>query len=243
MPQTPVTIVFQESCFPEVFMKSDMFAMFSDSPVGVAVSGQQMRQESGFHLVYIYGRRGVGKTTLIHSTIRQLSKDARIGVIFAAAGGHEVPRSITEITHQAVAIPATSTGLDNRTRILAAVSSFDPWKLDFVFIEDLTPLAEAGIPELDQSLNIQVLDVSDARHDLLNADRVLLGTSAVVLNKIEMAPSARNNISAMQINLRAVHRMECFPISAQHQIGMAQWENWLRCQLEKVRPRVSDWFG
>src|SRR5438270_5965861 len=142
---------------------------------------RKIREELDRHhllAVALVGPPGAGKTAVIEATARQLRGRARVAVIVANPAAE---RDADRVSRYCDHVEAIKTHVPDAPSILAALGKLHLSAIDLLILESAGGIT--GVPRLGQDQTIAVLSVSGGDDKAAEYEKLVAGSSAVLLSK------------------------------------------------------------
>src|SRR4030042_2114734 len=192
----------------------------------------------GILTVNIMASPGAGKTSLILSTIKQLSKKVKIAVIEG-----DVASSVDADKVNAVGIPVvqinTAGGCHLDAFMVAeALDSLSLEKIDLLFIENVGNLICPNNYNLGEDIKLMIASMPEGDDKPYKYPAMFADTDVVILNKIDLQPYLDFNEETFRKVLTGLNAdATIFPVSCKTGAGMAAWFAWLESALKAKKDK------
>jgi hydrogenase nickel incorporation protein HypB len=111
--------------------------------------------------------------------------------------------------------------------------------LDLIFIENVGNLDRPSAFELGETGKVAVLSVSEGDDKPVKYPSIFAKSKAMLINKIDLLGAGVQidfDIERAKADARKLNKdIEIFPISAKTGEGMADWCDWLKREVKKLR--------
>ncbi len=182
---------------------------------------------------------GSGKTTILARTISELKDKIKIGVIEG-----DIQTEIDAERIRATNAPAIQINTDGACHLSAAqvnsaLESLPIIDLDLIFIENVGNLVCPSAFELGETGKIAVLSVAEGDDKPVKYPSIFAKSKVMLINKIDLLGAGVQidfDIERAKADARKLNKdIEIFPISAKTGEGMADWCDWLKKEVKKLR--------
>ena len=172
---------------------------------------------------------GLGKTTILAKTIRDLAGKIRIGVIEGDIQTDIDAQRIMASGAPAVQINTNGACHLSASQVSSALESLPLRNLDLIFIENVGNLVCPTAFELGESFKVVVLSVAEGDDKPAKYPAIFAKSRVLLINKIDLPASQIDfDIEKVKAETRKLnHGIEIFPISARTGEGMNEWYEWL----------------
>ena len=207
----------------------------------VAAHNRQHFDNHNVLAINLMSSPGSGKTALLETTIQQLKQQFRIAVI---EGDLETENDAERIRKQGVAAIQITTGnachLDAHM-LHEAVHKLSLADLDIVFIENVGNLVCPASFDLGQHLNVTLLSVTEGDDKPAKYPVMFRASDLMLLSKTDLLEVLDDfDTSKAEQYLRLLANLApVFKLSARKNIGMTQWLNWIKQQVNAQIERVK----
>lgn len=182
---------------------------------------------------------GSGKTTILARTINDLKDKIKIGVI---EGDIQTDIDVERI--RATKAPAVQINTDgachlSAAQVSSALENLPLSDLDLIFIENVGNLVCPSAFELGETAKIAVLSVAEGDDKPAKYPSIFAKSKAMLINKIDLLGAGVQidfDIERAKADARKLNKgIEIFPISAKTGEGLADWYDWLKREVKKLR--------
>lgn len=212
-------------------------SVFANNDADAEKLRNQMKQEKTF-LLNVMSSPGSGKTSTLIPTVKELSKDFRIGVMEADIDSDVDAMTVAEKT-TAKTIQLHTGGMchldaDMTRQGLKELGTED---IDLAILENVGNLVCPAEFDTGASKNVMILSVPEGHDKPLKYPLIFTVCDALIINKIDVLPYFDFDMEKVQ---EYAHRrnpnLKIFPISAKTGEGMDAWYQWLKGE-------VNQWIG
>jgi len=204
-----------------------------------ALKNSQLLTEQKKLCLNMISSPGSGKTTILARTISDLKDKIKIGVIEG-----DIQTEIDAERIRATKAPAIQINTDGACHLSAAqvnsaLENLPINDLDLIFIENVGNLVCPSAFELGETGKIAVLSVAEGDDKPAKYPSIFSKSKAMLINKIDLLGAGVQidfDIERVKTDARKLNKgIEIFPISAKTGEGMADWCDWLRKEVKKLR--------
>ena len=171
---------------------------------------------------------GSGKTSLLEETIKSMSAKKAITVI---EGDQETENDAQRIRNTGVKVVQINTGSGchlESDSVAVAIKKVDPEQGSIVFIENVGNLVCPALFDLGEAAKVAILSVTEGEDKPLKYPHMFRAATALIINKIDLLPYLKFDIEKCKENALKVNpALRIFCLSAQTQVGMDAWYDWL----------------
>ncbi|MFA5310037.1 MAG: hydrogenase nickel incorporation protein HypB [Dehalococcoidales bacterium] len=190
----------------------------------------------GILTVNIMSSPGAGKTSLILSTIKRMSQEARIAVIEG-----DVASSVDAEKVNALGIPAVQINTNGGCHLDAfmvadALDNLPLAKLDLLFIENVGNLICPNNYKLGEDIRLMIASMPEGDDKPYKYPAMFADSDVVILNKTDLQPYLDFNESSFRQIVTGLNPdVTIFPVSCKAGSGMDAWFGWLAAALKNKR--------
>jgi hydrogenase nickel incorporation protein HypB len=204
-----------------------------------ALKNSQLLTEQKKLCLNMISSPGSGKTTILARTITELKDKIKIGVIEG-----DIQTEIDAERIRATKAPAIQINTDGACHLSAAqvhsaLENLPISDLDLIFIENVGNLVCPSAFELGETGKIAVLSVAEGDDKPVKYPSIFAKSKAMLINKIDLLGAGVQidfDIERAKVDARKLNKdIEIFPISAKTGEGMADWCDWLKREVKKLR--------
>ncbi|MHC4691608.1 MAG: hydrogenase nickel incorporation protein HypB [Planctomycetota bacterium] len=204
-----------------------------------ALKNSQLLTEQKKLCLNMISSPGSGKTTILARTINELKDKIKIGVIEG-----DIQTEIDAERIRATRAPAIQINTDGACHLSAAqvnsaLENLPISDLDLIFIENVGNLVCPSAFELGETGKIAVLSVAEGDDKPVKYPSIFAKSKAMLINKIDLLGAGVQidfDIERAKADARKLNKdIEIFPISAKTGEGMADWCDWLKREVKKLR--------
>jgi hydrogenase nickel incorporation protein HypB len=192
----------------------------------------------GILTINIMSSPGAGKTSLILSTIKQMSKKHRIAVIEG-----DVASSVDSDKVNALGIPVVQINTNGGCHLDAfmvedALNSLPLDKVDLLFIENVGNLICPNAYLLGEDIRLMIASMPEGDDKPYKYPAMFADTDVVILNKTDLQPYLDFNEKAFRKVVTGLNPdVIIFPVSCKKGTGMKEWFNWLEAALTNKKKK------
>jgi hydrogenase nickel incorporation protein HypB len=204
-----------------------------------ALKNSQLLTEQKKLCLNMISSPGSGKTTILARTISDLKDKINIGVIEG-----DIQTEIDAERIRATKAPAIQINTDGACHLSAAqvnsaLENLPISDLDLIFIENVGNLVCPSAFELGETAKIAVLSVAEGDDKPAKYPSIFAKSKAMLINKIDLLKAGVQidfDIERAKADARKLNKgIEIFPISAKTGEGLADWYDWLKREVKKLR--------
>jgi hydrogenase nickel incorporation protein HypB len=202
-----------------------------------ALQNRQLLDKHGICVVNLMASPGSGKTSLILCTIDALREHLRIGVIEG-----DIASSVDSDRVAAKSVPVVQINTGGQCHLDApmvhrALTQLPLADLDLILIENVGNLVCPVDFKLGEDLNVMIASVPEGDDKPYKYPGIFLAVDAVVVNKVDLLPYLRFDVSAFRKLIRGMNPdVSIFEVSCETGDGIDNWAEWVAKQ-RKARPK------
>ena len=198
-----------------------------------AAENKKRLTKHGIFTVNIMSSPGAGKTSLILSTIKHLSKKVRIAVIEG-----DVASSVDAEKVNALGIPAVQINTQGGCHLDAfmvekGLDNLSLDKIDLLFIENVGNLICPNNYRLGEDSRLMIASMPEGDDKPYKYPAMFADSDVVILNKIDLQPHLDFDEKAFRKVVNGLNPdVVIFPVSCKTGAGMKAWFDWLEGSLK-----------
>lgn len=182
---------------------------------------------------------GSGKTSLLERTIRDLSREIRMGLM---AGDVQTEHDANRLKAAGGTMvqPITTGGLCHldANLVTMALAKIDLEAIDLLLIENVGNLVCPSSYDLGEDAKVVIMSVTEGDDKPLKYPGMFRRSSLLLINKIDLLPYCRFDVAAAETNARKVNgALDSFRLSCVSGDGLAGWYGWLRDRIAEKKNR------
>ena len=204
-----------------------------------ALKNSQLLTEQKKLCLNMISSPGSGKTTILARTISELKDKIKIGVIEG-----DIQTEIDAERIRATKAPAIQINTEgachlSAAQVSSALENLPISDLDLIFIENVGNLVCPSAFELGETAKIAVLSVAEGDDKPAKYPSIFAKSKAMLINKIDLLGAGVQidfDIERAKADARKLNKdIKIFPISAKTGEGLADWYDWLKKEVKKLR--------
>jgi hydrogenase nickel incorporation protein HypB len=201
-----------------------------------AKENKKRLDDLGILTINIMSSPGAGKTSLILSTIKQLKKKTRIGVIEG-----DVASSVDAEKINAVGIPVVQINTQGGCHLDAfmvadALDSLPLKEIDVLFVENVGNLICPNNYLLGEDIRLMIASMPEGDDKPYKYPAMFADSDVVILNKSDLQPYLDFNEKSFRKVLTGLNPdVTIFPVSCKTGTGMSAWFTWLESALQNKK--------
>ena len=204
-----------------------------------ALKNSQLLTEQKKLCLNMISSPGSGKTTILVRTISELKDKIKIGVIEG-----DIQTEIDAERIRATKAPAIQINTEgachlSAAQVSSALENLPISDLDLIFIENVGNLVCPSAFELGETAKIAVLSVAEGDDKPAKYPSIFAKSKVMLINKIDLLGAGVQidfDIERAKADARKLNQdIKIFPISAKTGEGLADWYDWLKREVKKLR--------
>lgn len=185
-------------------------------------------KDKGIFVLNLVSSPGSGKTTILETTLKELSRTKRCAVI---EGDQQTDNDAERIAATGVPVKQINTGAGchlDAHQVMHATESFDIDNLDILFIENVGNLVCPASFDLGEADKVVVLSVTEGEDKPLKYPQMFRNSTVMLINKIDILPHLDFDLEKCKEYAKRVNpEIIIFELSAKSGEGMNNWYEWL----------------
>ncbi len=201
----------------------------------IALENRKIFDGAGVFVVNLMSGPGAGKTSLLEQTLAK--KDGlRIGVIEGDIAGSDDAERIEKFGAPVVQINTGGACHLDANMISDVLGDLPLNELDLLFIENVGNLVCPAEFKVGEDMKVMLLSIAEGHDKPLKYPLMFQESSALVINKIDLAPYVDVDVSKIRKNALSLNPgLKMFEVSCRTGEGLDAWVQWLRETAGKNR--------
>lgn len=201
-----------------------------------AKENKKRLDKNGTLTINIMSSPGAGKTSLILSTIKNLSKKYKIGVIEG-----DVASSVDSEKVNALGIPVVQINTQGGCHLDAfmvekGLNNLPLEKTDLLFIENVGNLICPNNYLLGEDIRLMIASMPEGDDKPYKYPAMFADSDVVILNKTDLQPYIDFNEKAFRKVVDGLNPdVIIFPVSCKTGAGMKNWYDWLEAKIKEKK--------
>jgi hydrogenase nickel incorporation protein HypB len=201
----------------------------------LARSLRQRFRAQGVYVVSIVSSPGSGKTAFLEKTLAMLRDRFRVA---ALVGDLATENDSERLARAQVPVKQITTGtichLDAQM-VETALSDWQPFPLDFLFIENVGNLVCPSSYDLGENLRLVLMSVTEGEDKPLKYPTIFNTADVAIITKMDLAAAAEFDLELACANIQAVRPgMPIMKVSAKTGLDFDQWLDFLQAERERL---------
>lgn len=205
---------------------------------------RRQMERAGTFVVRLISSPGAGKTTLLQKTAQLLGASYRLGIL---VGDIETDRDAQRLAPFAPSCQITTGGACHLELPLVqqALPKLGVDRLDFLFVEDVGNLICPASHDLGEHLRVILLSTTEGDDKPGKYPKAFRTSQVCVISKTDLLPHVPFSLVAAIQDAQLIQQgLRFFPVSALHDVGIAEWCAYLESSRNKLfetphEPRVA----
>jgi hydrogenase nickel incorporation protein HypB len=206
----------------------------------LAADLRQRFAHAGVFTLNLISSPGSGKTSLLERTLEAMSTDARVAVL---TGDIQTENDARRLARAGFPVQQITTGgtchLDARM-ITRALEKWNLNDLDVLFIENVGNLVCPSSYDLGEHAKVVLLSVTEGEDKPLKYPSIFAKAEVCVLNKTDLLPYVRFDLSEAMRNIEAAHPgIHVVETCCNSVDGVRDWIDWVNTRRETAFPAMA----
>jgi hydrogenase nickel incorporation protein HypB len=194
--------------------------------------------EHGILTINIMSSPGAGKTSLILSTIKNLSKKLRIAVIEGDVASSVDAEKVNELGVPVVQINTGGACHLDAFMVAKALDDLPLKEVDMLLIENVGNLICPNAFLLGEDKRVMISSLPEGDDKPLKYPAMFADTDAVLLNKTDLQPYLDYNTDAFRKAVTGLNPdVVIFPVSCKTGNGISAWFGWLESAVKDKKKK------
>ncbi len=199
----------------------------------IALENRKIFDRSGLFAINLMSGPGAGKTSLLERTLAG-RKDLRIGVIEGDIAGSDDAERIEKFGAPVVQINTGGACHLDANMISEVLGDLPLDQIDLLFIENVGNLVCPAEFKVGEDMKVMILSIAEGHDKPLKYPLMFQESSALVLNKIDLAPYTDADIGKIRKDALSLNPgLKIFEVSCRTGAGIPEWIDWLRGLTKK----------
>ncbi len=205
-----------------------------------AKENKKRLDKQGILTINIMSSPGAGKTSLILSTIKQMSKKHKIAVIEG-----DVASSVDSEKVNALGIPVVQINTQGGCHLDAfmvekGLNNLPLERVDLLFIENVGNLICPNNYLLGEDIRLMIASLPEGDDKPYKYPAMFADSDVVILNKIDLQPYLDFNEKAFRKVVNGLNPdVIIFPVSCKTGAGLKEWFDWLETKIKAKKKKQS----
>lgn len=215
-------------------MKLKVVAKILDANDRIATENRKIFDKAGLFVINLMSGPGAGKTSVLEKTLLQQS-GLKIGVIEGDIAGIDDAERIEKLNAPVVQINTGGACHLDANMIYEVLNDLPLKELDLLFIENVGNLVCPAEFKVGEDIKVMLLSITEGHDKPLKYPLMFQESSALVLNKIDLAPYLDVDIDKIRKDALSLNpNLKIFEISCKTGEGISEWLEWIKNKVRKT---------
>jgi hydrogenase nickel incorporation protein HypB len=198
----------------------------------IALQNRKLFDKFNVLVINLMSAPGAGKTSLLETTIKNLGKDCRIGVIEGDIETTRDAEKMEKFDIPVVQINTQSVCHLDAGMIRGVVEDLPLEELDLLFIENVGNLVCPAEFKVGEHHKVMLLSVTEGDDKPLKYPLMFRESSVMLINKIDLLPYTDFSVESARDNAQQINpQLHIIELSCKTGAGLSSWLDWLRAGL------------
>ncbi len=195
----------------------------------IARRNRDIFREHGIFVMNLVSSPGAGKTSILERTFEELQGTLKIAVIEGDVQTDFDAQRVSQYGVPVVQI-VTRGGCHLEANLIQdALANLDLNSIDLLFIENVGNLVCPANYDLGETIKVVVLSTTEGDDKPLKYPGMILNSSVLLINKIDLIPYVNCNLNTLRNNALQINpALRIFETSCTAGTGFSQWCSWLK---------------
>lgn len=195
----------------------------------IALRNRAIFREHGIFVMNLVSSPGAGKTSILERTFEELQGTLKIAVIEGDVQTDFDAQRVSQYGVPVVQI-VTRGGCHLEANLIQdALANLDLNSIDLLFIENVGNLVCPANYDLGETIKVVVLSTTEGDDKPLKYPGMILNSSVLLINKIDLIPYVNCNLNTLRNNALQINpALRIFETSCTAGTGFSQWCSWLK---------------
>lgn len=199
----------------------------------IAAENRRLFDEAGLFVINLMSGPGAGKTSLLEKTL-SLASGMRVGVIEGDIAGTDDAERVGAFNVPVVQINTGGACHLDANMISSVLPDLPLRELDLLFIENVGNLVCPAEFKVGEDMKVMILSIAEGHDKPLKYPLMFQESSALVLNKIDLAPHLDVDIEKIRRDALSLNpHLRIFEVSCRSGQGIDAWIAWLKTESRK----------
>jgi hydrogenase nickel incorporation protein HypB len=200
----------------------------------IALENKKVFDRAGVFVINLMSGPGAGKTSLLEKTLSGRG-ELRIGVIEGDIAGSDDAERIEKFGAPVVQINTGGACHLDANMISEVLGDLPMDGLDLLFIENVGNLVCPAEFKVGEDMKVMLLSIAEGHDKPLKYPLMFQESSALVLNKIDLAPYTDVDIGKIKKDALSLNpKLKIFEVSCRTGQGIETWVEWLKERARKI---------
>jgi hydrogenase nickel incorporation protein HypB len=206
----------------------------------LAADLRQRFADAGVFTLNLISSPGSGKTSLLERTLEAMPTDARVAVLTGDIQTENDARRLARAGFPVQQITTGGTCHLDASMITRALEKWDLHDLDVLFIENVGNLVCPSSYDLGEHAKVVLLSVTEGEDKPLKYPSIFAKAEVCVLNKTDLLPYVRFDLSEAMRNIEAAHPgIHVVETCCNSVDGVRDWIAWVNARRETAFPAMA----
>lgn len=213
--------------------KVKVFTRILEANERIALENHTLFETAGVFVINLMSAPGAGKTTLLEKTLEGNS-GLKIGVIEGDIAGTDDAERIERMGAPVVQINTGGACHLDANMINEVLKDLPLNELDLLFVENVGNLVCPAEFKVGEDIKVMLLSITEGHDKPLKYPLMFQESTALVLNKIDLAPYTDVDISKIRKDALSLNPdLQIFEMSCRTGEGLPEWLGWLKSTAGK----------
>jgi len=196
--------------------------------------------EAGVFVLNIISAPGSGKTSLLERTLEGMPAGSRVAVLTGDIQTENDARRLARAGFPAQQITTGGTCHLDARMITRALERWNLSDLDVLFIENVGNLVCPSSYDLGEHAKVVLLSVTEGEDKPLKYPSIFAKAEVCIVNKIDLLPYLRFNLSQAMANIEASHPgIAVIETCCNSVDGVREWVEWVNARRAAAFPVLA----
>lgn len=198
----------------------------------IAFRLQKRFKEQGIFVMNLLGSPGAGKTSLLESTLEELSKKYRVAVIEGDLYTDKDANRIHRLGVPVIQINTVGGCHLDAQMIERALEDLDLDALDMIIIENVGNLVCPAEFLVGEEMKVTVLSITEGEDKPLKYPLIFKESKGVILNKVDLLPYVPFKREQAIDDIKKLNpSVHLFEVSCTTKQGIDEWIQWISTEI------------
>jgi len=210
-------------------MKLKVASKILDANERIARDNRKIFSDAGVYVINLMSSPGAGKTSLLESTIVDLKRTLKVGVIEGDIAGADDAIRIDRLEVPVVQINTGGACHLDANMIYEVLPDLPIGELDILFIENVGNLVCPAEFKIGEDMKVMILSIAEGHDKPLKYPLMFQESAALIINKMDLRPFLDVDVEKIKRDALSLNpSIKIFELSCKSGEGVDRWTAWLQ---------------
>lgn len=210
-------------------MKLKVASKILDANERIARDNKKIFSDAGVYVINLMSSPGAGKTSLLETTIVDLKRSLKVGVIEGDIAGADDAIRIDRLDVPVVQINTGGACHLDANMIYEVLPDLPIGELDILFIENVGNLVCPAEFKIGEDMKVMILSIAEGHDKPLKYPLMFQESAALIINKMDLRPFLDVDVEKIKRDALSLNpTIKIFELSCKSGEGVDRWTAWLQ---------------